>query len=82
MSELYKIPLVFSPQEEGGYTVTSPVIPEMITEGDTMEEALSNVKDALHAALEIYEDMGKPLPANIRQDFTAGSIWFEFLVAS
>jgi len=81
MSDLYKIPLVFSKQPEGGYTVTSPVIPEMVTEGDTMEEALANVADALKAALELYEDMGRPLPVNIRQDAGAGSIWFEHLVA-
>ncbi len=43
----YKIPLTLTPQPEGGYTVTSPLLPELITEGDTAEEALENVKDAL-----------------------------------
>ena len=41
-----KIPLVLEPQPEGGYTVTSPLLPELITEGDTMAEALANVEDA------------------------------------
>ena len=36
---MYRIPLVFTPQPEGGYTVTSPALPELITEGDTLEEA-------------------------------------------
>ena len=58
MSKLYKIPLVLSPQPEGGYTVTSPVLPELITEGDTPEEIMRNVSDALEAALELYEDSG------------------------
>ena len=40
----YKIPLVLSPQPEGGYTVTSPLLPELVTEGDTAEEALENVR--------------------------------------
>ena len=62
MNQLYKVPLVLSPQPEGGYTVTSPVLPEMITEGDTLEEAIENVQDALQAAIEIYEDLGKRLP--------------------
>ena len=31
----YRIPLVFTPQPEGGYTVTSPALPELLTEGDT-----------------------------------------------
>lgn len=38
-----KIPLALEPQPEGGYTVTSPLLPELITEGDTMAEALANV---------------------------------------
>jgi antitoxin HicB len=62
MSELYKIPLVLSPQPEGGYTVTSPVLPELVTEGDTPDDVMDNVRDALDAALELYEDEGRPLP--------------------
>jgi antitoxin HicB len=58
----YKIPLVFEPQPEGGYTVTCPILPELITEGDTIAEALVNVEDALIAILEAYEDLGRPLP--------------------
>ena len=56
MAKLYKLPLVLTPQPEGEYTVTSPVIPELITEGDTAEEVMENVRDALTAALELYED--------------------------
>ena len=58
----YKIPLVFEPQPEGGYTVTCPILPELITEGDTIAEALANVKDALTAILEAYQDLKRPLP--------------------
>ncbi|HUT18277.1 MAG TPA: type II toxin-antitoxin system HicB family antitoxin [Anaerolineae bacterium] len=58
----YKLPLVFEPQPEGGYTVTCPILPELITEGDTVAEALTNVEDALIAIIEAYEDLGRPLP--------------------
>jgi antitoxin HicB len=58
----YKIPLVLAPQPEGGYTVTSPLLPELVTEGDTVEEALDNVKDALVAVVEVYQDLGRSLP--------------------
>ena len=34
----------------------------MLTEGDTLSEALAHVQDALAAVVEMYEDMGKPLP--------------------
>jgi antitoxin HicB len=59
---LYRIPLVFSTQPEGGFTVTSPVLPELFTEGDTLEEAHANVADAFEAVVELYEEDGRPLP--------------------
>lgn len=59
---LYRVPLVFSPQPEGGYTVTSPVLPELVTEGDTVETAYTSARDALAAVVELYTDQGRALP--------------------
>jgi antitoxin HicB len=81
MAEVFKIPLVLTAQPEGGFTVTSPLLPELVTEGDTLEEAVDNVHDAIDAVIEIYEDLKKPLPANLRQDPGASPIWFEGVVA-
>ena len=50
-------------QPEGGYTVTSNELPELVTEGDSVEEAMENLEDAYAAALELYEDLGRPVPA-------------------
>lgn len=61
---IYKLPLVLSPQPEGGFTVTSPVLPELVTEGDSISEAMANVQDALAAVIELYQDLGRPLPAS------------------
>ena len=63
----YKVPLLLTPQPEGGYTVTSPLLPELVTEGDSLSEALDNVKDALAAVIEIYQEQGRPLPYNYEQ---------------
>jgi antitoxin HicB len=62
---LYRVPLHLAPQPEGGFTVTSPVIPELLTEGDTVDEALANARDAMTAVLEIYEEDGRSLPASV-----------------
>ncbi|MEA5552096.1 type II toxin-antitoxin system HicB family antitoxin [Anabaena cylindrica UHCC 0172] len=62
----YKIPLLLTPQPEGGFTVTSPLLPELITEGDSMDEVLVNVRDAFEAVLETYQDLGKELPINLQ----------------
>ena len=80
MARLYKVPLILTLQPEGGYTVTSPLLPELVTEGDTLDEALEHVRDALKAVIETYEDVGKPLPANLCQDPRAEPLWFEYLV--
>ena len=79
---LYKVPLVLSPQPEGGFTVTSPVLPELLTEGATMSAALANVQDALAAVIEIYQDLGRPLPASMRVPEESSPVWLETLVSA
>ena len=77
---LARIPLVLDPQPEGGYTVTSPLLPELITEGDTVAEALANVDDAFAAVVEIYQDRGLPLPSGIYLDDDSGPVTVEAIV--
>lgn len=75
-----KIPLVLDPQPEGGYTVTSPLLPELITEGESIADALANAEDAFAAVVEIYEDKGCPLPAGIYVDDMSGPLSIEAVV--
>ena len=77
----YRIPLLLNPQPEGGFTVTSPLLPELITEGDSVAEALENVKDALAAVAEIYEDLGKPFPRGALIADGSAPVLFETLVS-
>lgn len=79
---LYKVPLVLAPQPEGGFTVTSPVLPELVTEGDTIREALDNVQDALAAVIETYQDLGRDLPASTQVPEEASPVWLETLVVA
>ena len=79
---LFKVPLLLLPQPEGGFTVTSPLLPELITEGDTAEEALQNARDAFLAVVEAYEDLGRPMPPNTQLVDAGGPVWLETLVAS
>ncbi len=78
----YKIPLLLEPQPEGGYTVTSPLLPELVTEGDTVDEAMSNVKDALAAVVEAYQDLGRSLPKNAQIQDASGTVWLETVVTA
>ena len=78
---VYKLPLILTPQPEGGFTVTSPMLPELVTEGDTVKEALANVQDALAAVIEIYQDLGRPLPGSVQMSETT-PLWLETLVVA
>ncbi len=44
-----KLVLSLEPAEEGGYVVTSPLDPELITEAENVEEAFANARDAAQA---------------------------------
>ncbi|MCR4317471.1 MAG: type II toxin-antitoxin system HicB family antitoxin [Planctomycetes bacterium] len=81
MKKLYKLPLLLSPQPEGGYTVTCPILPEFLTEGESMEDIIVNVQDALEATLEIYEEFKMPLPECLTQSPDDEPISFEYLLA-
>ncbi|MBI4995239.1 type II toxin-antitoxin system HicB family antitoxin [Candidatus Peregrinibacteria bacterium] len=50
------------PQEEGGFTVEIPDLPGCISEGDTLEEAETNIQEAVELYLETLEERGIPLP--------------------
>jgi len=51
-----KLKIILEPSEEGGYTVYVPSLPGCISEGDTKEEALKNIKEAIELYLEPVED--------------------------
>jgi predicted RNase H-like HicB family nuclease len=55
-------PVELTPAEEGGFVVTFPDVPEAITQGDTLEEAITQSVPALEAALSFYTEAGRPLP--------------------
>jgi antitoxin HicB len=81
-SMLYRVPLLFAPQPEGGFTVTSPALPELVTEGDTLAEAFANAQDALAAVVELYADEGRELPAGVTLPEAGQVVWSDALVCT
>ncbi len=80
MNKLLKIPLVLEPQKEGGWTVTSPILPELITEVDDLKQLPEAVEDAVRAVLELYDDIGKEFPSGLIADGGKSPVWFETLI--
>ncbi len=80
MENIYKLPLILEPQPEGGYTITCPLIPNLITEADNLEEVIPNVSDALAALIETYEDLNQPLPPALQPLIPNNTLWTETLI--
>jgi antitoxin HicB len=60
----YSYTVIFEPAEEGGYVVTCPALPGLVTEGDTLEEAREMAKDAIRGCLESLRKDGLPIPSD------------------
>ncbi len=54
--------VILEPNESGGYTVTVPLLPGCISEGDTKKEALANIKEAIELYIESLKEDGEPIP--------------------
>ncbi len=55
-------PVVLEPAEDGGYVVSCPVIPGCYSQGDSLREALDNIKDAIELCLEVYRERKEEIP--------------------
>lgn len=60
--EEYSFTTLFEPAEEGGYIVTCPALPGLVTEGDNLKEAREMAKDAIRCYLESMQKDGLPIP--------------------
>ncbi len=54
--------VVLIPAEEGGFTVIVPALPGCISEGETEEEALENIRDAIEGWLVVANRHGLDIP--------------------
>ena len=64
-STLHRYVVVLKPsshEDEVGYTVSVPALPGCITEGDTVEEALANAREAIEAYVLSLKERGLPVP--------------------
>jgi antitoxin HicB len=70
MAEQKQVEVVFEPQPEGGYTVYSPDLPGMVTEGGTLDDATTNAQEAIELYVESMRVRGKEVPFEVvRRNF-------------
>ena len=58
----YRYTIIFEPQPNGGYHAYCPALRGCHSEGDTLEEATANVREAIKAYLESLTAHGEPIP--------------------
>jgi antitoxin HicB len=58
----YSYTVLFEPAGEGGFVVTCPALPGLVTEGDTLQEARQMARDAIQGYLESLHKDHQPIP--------------------
>jgi predicted RNase H-like HicB family nuclease len=54
--------VILDPEPEGGYSVWVPALPGCVSQGDTPEEALANIREAIQSYIESALKHGESLP--------------------
>jgi predicted RNase H-like HicB family nuclease len=54
--------VILIPDPEGGFTIEVPSLPGCVSEGDTLEEALANIREAIDLYEDVLREDGKPIP--------------------
>ena len=60
--KVYSFTVIYEPAEEGGFIVTVPAMPGLVTEGDTIEEAREMAVDAIRCYIASLQKDGEPIP--------------------
>ena len=62
VKKVLKYTVVFEPAEEGGYVASVPALPGCISQGDTFEQAVSMIKDAISGYLTVLKEQDEEIP--------------------
>lgn len=58
----HKFTVVLEPEEDGGYAVNCPALPGCCSQGNNLQEALVNIKEAILSVLRVRHEEGMPVP--------------------
>jgi len=64
----YKFTVVMEQDEDGLYIASVPLLQGCYTQGETYEETLENIKDAIRLHIEARQAMGEPVPIEVAVD--------------
>jgi antitoxin HicB len=61
--------VVLEQEDDGGYVATVPALPGCVSQGDTREEALTHIREAIELYIEDCRDAGDPVPTEAGKEF-------------
>ncbi len=61
--------IVLQRENDGGYVVSVPALPGCVSQGDTREEALKNIEEAIELYLEDVKASGEPIPVEDGREY-------------
>lgn len=64
----YKFRVIIEQDEDGVYIISCPSLKGCYSQGDTIEEAIENIKDAIRLHIEARETLGEPIPIEVLID--------------
>ena len=62
---IYKFKVIIEQDEDGVYIVSCPSLQGCYSQGETIDEALENIKDAIRLHIEARKSLGEPIPVEI-----------------
>lgn len=68
MADNVSFSVILEPQQDGGFTVLVPALPEVVTEGATEAEALANAEEAIRAILAYRKNQGLTIPPDAQPE--------------
>ena len=64
----YKFTVVVEQDEDGLFVASVPLMEGCHTQGETYEEAIANIKDAIRLHIEARRELGEPIPIEVAID--------------
>lgn len=61
--------VVLEQEQDGGYVASVPALPGCVSQGDTREAALANIREAIELYLDDCRDAGDPIPIEAGKEF-------------
>ena len=61
--------VLLEPEEDGGFVASVPALPGCISQGDTREDALANIQEAIALYVEDCREAGDPVPTESGKEF-------------